>query len=114
MNRIKKWWKSRLKNIYIIREVDANDEVVTEYYFKKRKNRDVVHGQLLILDSSEHYSAWCELRNYKPGPESWMEYIDTVGVIDKYIIIDAKVCANDIRLNAFSFEETVKRELNNK
>lgn len=114
MNKIKAWFKNlfsnRMVNIYIIREVGADNESIEEYYFKKRKNRDLVHGQLLILDSAEHYQMWCELRNYTIGPDSWNEYVNSTTIIDKYELWDGKVVANDIRVNYYSFEETLKRE----
>lgn len=108
---LKNLWKNRLVNIYVIQELDkSGEDVKQEYYFKKRKNRDLFHSQLIVLDSSEHYAMWCDFREYQIGPESWKKYMQSVNIIDKYILLDGKVTANDIRVNYYSYEEAIKRE----
>lgn len=106
--KLRNLWRHRWTNIYIIQEVDSNDEIVEEFYFKKEKNRDFIHAQLLILDCSDHYERWCELREYPKDVNSWKEYLKNTPLVDKYILINGKVCANDIRLTYYSYEETLK------
>lgn len=36
---LKDLWENRLVNIYVIQELNNNDEVETEYYFKRERNR---------------------------------------------------------------------------
>lgn len=109
MNKLKKWWNERLVKIYVIQELNNDNEVETEYYFKRERNRKLIHAQLLVLDASEHYKMWCDFREYKIGPESWKKYMESVNIIDKYILLDGKVVANDLRYKEFSYEETLKR-----
>ncbi len=106
---LKDLWENRLVNIYVIQELNSDDEVVTEYYFKRERNRDLIHSQLLVLDSSEHYAMWCDLRGYKIGPESWKKYMQSVDIIDKYILLNGKVVANDLRYKELSYEKALKR-----
>lgn len=107
---LKDLWENRLVNIYVIQERNSDDEVEAEYYFKRERNRKLIHAQLIVLDASEHYKMWCDFREYKIGPESWKKYMQSVDIIDKYILLDGKVTANDIRVNYYSYEETLKRE----
>lgn len=107
---LKDLWENRLVNIYVIQERNSDDEVEAEYYFKRERNRKLIHAQLIVLDASEHYKMWCDFREYQIGPESWKKYMQSVDIIDKYILLDGKVTANDIRVNYYSYEETLKRE----
>lgn len=106
---LKDLWENRLVNIYVIQELNSDDEVETEYYFKRERNRKLIHAQLLVLDASEHYKMWCDFREYKIGPESWKKYMQSVDIIDKYILLDGKVVANDLRYKEFSYEKALKR-----
>lgn len=100
-----------MKNLYIIRELDQDGDAEFEYYFKHSKNRLRVYKNLIILDCAPHYNVWCEVHNYQVNEDSWAEYLQLVPPAqNKYIFLNGKVTADDIRYKHFSYEAAIAKE----
>jgi hypothetical protein len=114
MNKLINWIKSKFKKpkkLYVLVEINLTDKKIeNEYYFQNEQNRIFVYNNLLMLEFSDHFKMWCQLREYPVNEYHWYLYLDTTKNYSKYVFLDEKVSEHDSRYTLFSYEEVIKNE----
>jgi hypothetical protein len=114
MKKLISWIKSKfkkLKKLYVLVEINLTDKKIeNEYYFQNEQSRIFVYNNLLMLEFSEHFKMWCQLREYPINEYHWYLYLDTTKPFNKYVFLDEKVSEHDARYTLFSYEEIIKNE----